>query len=84
MNLNELNANTSAEALGYGPGAPYTNDADGCANDHRPPSLREQAEKSVGYHRSQADKADRAAAFFRENPAFDKFVQLIRSGAIQI
>jgi hypothetical protein len=50
---------------------------------HRP-SLREEAEKSVGYHREQADKQDRAAAFFREHPEFDEFIQLIRSGTIGI
>jgi hypothetical protein len=53
---------------------------DGCAV--RSPTQREQAEKNVGFHREQADKADRAAAFFRENPAFDEFIQLIRSGVI--
>lgn len=47
------------------------------------PTLRDQAEKQVGYHRQEADKHDRAAAFFRENPAFDEFIQLLRSGAIQ-
>jgi len=47
-------------------------------------TLREEAERSVGFHRELADKADRAAAFFRENPAFDEFIRLIRSGAIQI
>ena len=46
-------------------------------------SMRDEAEKQVGYHREQADKHDRAAAFFRENPAFDEFIQLVRSGAIQ-
>lgn len=51
---------------------------------YRRPSLREEAEKNVGYHRDQADKHDRAVAFFRDNPAFDEFIQLIRSGAIQI
>jgi hypothetical protein len=48
------------------------------------PSLREEAEVRVGYHRSEADKNDRAAAFFRENPVFDEFIRLIRSGAINI
>lgn len=48
------------------------------------PSLREEAEKQVGYHRIEADKADRAARFLRENPAFDEFIQLIRQGAISI
>jgi hypothetical protein len=46
------------------------------------PSLREESEKQVGYHRAEADKYDRAIAFFRENPAFDEFVQLVRSGVI--
>ena len=50
----------------------------------RRPSLREEAEKQVGYHRTQADKNDRAAAFFREHPEFDEFIQMIRSGVIGI
>ena len=54
------------------------------SNSYRPPTLREQAEKQVGYHREQADKHDRAAAFFRENPVFEQFVELLRSGAFQI
>lgn len=51
---------------------------------YRLPSLREEAEKQVGYHREQADKQDRAVAFFREHPEFDEFIQLIRSGVIGI
>jgi hypothetical protein len=47
-------------------------------------SLREEAENQVGYHRSEADKKDRAVAFFREHPEFDEFIQLIRSGVIGI
>jgi hypothetical protein len=50
----------------------------------RQPTLLEEAEKKVGYHRQQAEKADQAAAFFRENPAFDMFVRLVRQGVIQI
>ena len=58
---------------------------DGCATTSwKPPSLRQEAEERVGYHRTQADKHDLAAAFFRENPAFDQFLQLVRGGAIQI
>jgi hypothetical protein len=49
-----------------------------------PPSLRREAEDRVGFHRQQAEKADQAAAFFRENPAFDMFVRLVRQGVIQI
>jgi len=51
---------------------------------YQPPTLREEAEKLVGHHREQANKHDLAAAFFRENPAFDEFIRLIRSGAIRI
>ena len=61
--------NLAGDTCGVQAGRPYTN--------------REQAEKNVGYHRMEADKHDRAAAFFRENPAFDEFIQLVRSGAIQ-
>jgi hypothetical protein len=50
----------------------------------RKPTLREESEKAIGYHRSQADRADTALAFFRANPAFDEFIRLIRSGIIQI
>lgn len=48
-----------------------------------PPTLRREAEERVGHHRKQAEKADQAAAFFRENPAFDMFVRLVRAGVIQ-
>ena len=50
---------------------------------YRLPTLREEAEKQIGYHREQADKADRAIAFLRDNPAFDEFVRLVRAGVIQ-
>ena len=58
-------------------------DTQGFAGTRRP-SLREEAEERVGYHRIQADKQDRAAAFFREHPEFDEFIQLIRQGVIGI
>ena len=48
-----------------------------------PPTLRREAEQRVGHHRNEAEKADQAAAFFRENPAFDLFVRLVRQGVIQ-
>lgn len=57
--------------------------ASGPNEKYRTPSMRETAEKAVGHHREQAEKCDRAAAFFRENPAFDEFIQLVRSGIIQ-
>lgn len=73
------------------PTTPYAYDQAQCgpavsslAGDSRRPSLREEAEKSVASHYEQAAKADRAAAFFREHPEFDEFIQLIRSGVIGI
>ena len=69
---NDVNAKIAAAQQNCDQQSPY-----------RPPSMREQAEKAVGHHREQADKFDRAAAFFRENPVFDEFIQLVRSGAIQ-
>ena len=64
-------------------GATAGNYADDCAKAVRP-SLRAEAEMRVGRLRTEADKADRAAAFFREHPEFDEFIQLIRSGVIGI
>ena len=48
-----------------------------------PSTLGREAEERVGLHRREAEKADQAAAFFRENPAFDLFVRLVRQGVIQ-
>lgn len=58
--------------------------ASGLNPHYQRPSLCEEAEKSAYHHQEQADKNLQAVIFFRENPAFDKFIQLIRSGAIQI
>lgn len=56
----------------------------GGLGEYRRPSLREESEKHADLHRKEADKRERAAAFFRDNPAFDEFIQLIRSGVISI
>lgn len=48
------------------------------------PTIREEHEKSFAHHNEQLNKHERAIAFFRENPAFDEFVRLIRQGVIQI
>lgn len=61
----------------------YYSDTCNQAQTYRPPTLREEAEKRVGHHRDQAEKADQAVAFLRENPAFDEFVRLVRAGVIQ-
>lgn len=55
-----------------------------CCNQTYRPSCREEAEKRIGHLRSEADKADRAVAFFRDHPEFDEFIQLIRQGVIEI
>lgn len=80
-------AQTQSGVCGATAPAPSTYYGDACTQGNlggRPYTMREQAEKNIGYHRIEADKADRAAAFFRGNPAFDEFIQLIRQGAIQI
>jgi len=43
-----------------------------------------EAEKNAHYHRAEAQKHDRVAAFLRENPAFGEFIQLLRDGAIRL
>jgi hypothetical protein len=48
------------------------------------PTMADEAEKQSGYHSDLATKAARACMFFRANPAFEEFIRLIRSGAIQL
>jgi hypothetical protein len=55
----------------------------GQTQSYHPPTLGQEAEKHVIYHRDQADKFERAATFLREHPEFDEFVRLVRSGSIQ-
>ena len=43
----------------------------------------DEKEKSAYYHQEQANKAWQATSFLRANPAFDEFMKLIRSGALQ-
>jgi hypothetical protein len=50
----------------------------------RPYTLREEAEVRLRNHREHAKNASLAAEFFRDNPAFDEFIRLVRSGAIQL
>ena len=89
--MDAMGGNGKEVTLGQRPGVPCpTQGAIGAA--HRcgdqnmasePPTLRGLHEERVSYHRLQAENADQAAAFFRENPAFDMFVRLVRSGVIQ-
>ena len=48
------------------------------------PSVREELEKCQAQASDEAVKREAALQFFRDNPAFDQFIQLIRSGSIQI
>lgn len=85
MYSDEVNATIKAAQGQYGavPQRPYYGD-ERKMKSIEPPTLRGEAEARVGHHRQEAEKADKAAAFFRENPAFDEFVRLVRQGAIQI
>jgi len=47
-------------------------------------SMAEEAYKQADYHADVANKALAAATFFRANPAFEEFIRLIRTGAIQL
>ena len=38
----------------------------------------------LAYHRREAAKLEEAACFLRENPAFDKFIRLVRTGGISL
>jgi hypothetical protein len=81
--MNAVNAKQAAEAAYEVRRNDVPPSYGGCASTRRV-TLREEAEIRVGHHRQEADKADRAASFFRENPAFDEFIRLIRSGSISI
>lgn len=79
-------ANSAGNLGGAATPAPSSHYGDTCgvqAGIPRSFSMREQAEKNTAHHYEQADKHSRSAKFFRENPAFDEFIQLVRSGAIQ-
>lgn len=46
-------------------------------------TVTDEKEKSYYMYQEQAQKAAQALTFFRKNPAFDEFIRLVRSGAIQ-
>lgn len=47
-------------------------------------TISERAEKMFYFHTGEADKARHAVEFFQKNPAFMEFLELVRSGAINI
>ena len=48
------------------------------------PSPTEEAEKEMYHHRDEAARASEAVQFLIDNPAFSKFIDLIRRGVIRI
>lgn len=47
-------------------------------------TMADEHEKAAAHHRERSVKAEQAADFFRSNPAFEDFINLIRTGAISI
>ena len=85
MNQREVEQKLTAAGIRGGVAGQSAGCTAGCAGlDYRVPSQREQAEKNMAHHYEQAQKSSEAANFFRENPAFDEFIRLIRAGVIQI
>lgn len=91
MNLRQVQEKVREENLYQNANAAVARDYDTANQDigmgvasSRRASLREESEKSAFAHREQAEKAERSAAFFREHPEFDEFIQLIRQGVIGI
>lgn len=66
--------NGAADMAGVGVGS----------NAYRRPSLLEELEKRQTQANEDESKRYQAIHFFRANPAFDEFIQLIRSGSIHI
>lgn len=60
------------ETTGYSPQKPT------------PPTLREQAEKEAAFHFEMCSKAQSVASFLQLHPEFGEFIELLRSGAIQV
>jgi hypothetical protein len=78
----QYNKNTCAA-----PAEPYPSGLCGQAcsepKPYNPYSLQEEASHRAQEHYEQASKAQSAAVFFANNPAFEDFIRLVRSGAIQ-
>ena len=96
MYTDEVNAKMKAEKSYYSnlqqqatcaPAEPYPDTQCGTVAVGKavnPYSLQEEASRRAQNHYEQAGKAQSAAVFFANNPAFEDFIRLIRSGAIQI
>lgn len=56
----------------------------GIASGNKGPSVAREHENAINFHKDQLHKNFQASSFFRENPAFAEFVDLIRRGIIQV
>ena len=79
----QYNVNTCAVP----PSEPYPSGlcGDACSEPkpYNPHGLQEEASRRAQGHYEEASKAQSAAVFFANNPAFEDFILLVRSGAIQ-
>jgi hypothetical protein len=76
----KLNAQRQAEA-----NSPATAQAGAAIGSGlRRPSVAQEHESAINHHRDHLEKNIKATMFYRENPAFAEFVDLIRRGIIQI
>lgn len=89
----EVDAKLQAEKAYYGekaspPCEPYPQGmcggtAQGVTPTRAPHSLQEEATSRARHHHEESGKAQSAALFFSQNPSFEDFIRLVRSGAIQ-
>ena len=68
---------TQVQAVGVGCAGPAL------GKSANPYSLQDEASKRAHHHYEQAGKAQAAALFFAQNPAFEEFIRLVRSRSIQ-
>lgn len=75
----------AAQAQNYAAGEPvgYTTSANGCLGKALRNSPQEDAELNFRHHSEQAQKAGEAAKFLALHPEFNRFIELVRQGAIQ-
>lgn len=76
-------AQKAYEAAGLGRAQDECGAAQAGIPQTRPHTLQEEAERRAQDHYERAIKAQSAQVFFANNPGFDEFVRLVRSGVIQ-
>ena len=56
----------------------------GCGSSYQRPSALEEMEKNAAHQSEQLQLKSRGIDFLRDNPAFNEFITLIRTGSISI